>query len=76
MLRISKFPSAAPALVQRLALSPARLVRPDYQVEAYGHLAAAYAVVASDADCCIGTRAAAQALGSASFLSRASDTIW
>ena len=32
-----------------------------YQVEAYGHLAAAYAVVAGDADCCIATRSAAQA---------------
>lgn len=33
------------------------------QVEAYGHLAAAYAVLAGDADCCIATRSAAQAFG-------------
>lgn len=34
-----------------------------YRVEAYGHLAAAYAVLAGNADCCIATRSAAQAFG-------------
>jgi len=57
--------SGARALADRLlreaGLAPSR-VR-GYQVEAYGHLAAAYAVVAGDADCCIATRAAAQAFG-------------
>lgn len=55
--------SGARALADRLlkeaGLAPGR-VR-GYQVEAYGHLAAAYAVAAGDADCCIATRAAAQA---------------
>ncbi|MEZ5354142.1 MAG: substrate-binding domain-containing protein [Bryobacteraceae bacterium] len=34
-----------------------------YRVEAQGHLAAAYAVFAGDADCCLVTRSAAQAFG-------------
>jgi putative molybdopterin biosynthesis protein len=57
--------SGARALADRLLreahLAPSR-VR-GYQVEAYGHLAAAYAVHAGDADCCIATRSAAQAFG-------------
>jgi molybdate-binding protein len=34
-----------------------------YQRIAAGHLAAAYAVVAGDADCCLATRSAARAFG-------------
>lgn len=34
-----------------------------YRSEVYGHLVAAYAVVAGEADCCIATRSAAQAFG-------------
>jgi molybdate-binding protein/DNA-binding XRE family transcriptional regulator len=34
-----------------------------YEVEAYGHLAAAHAVLAGEADCCIATRSAAQTFG-------------
>ncbi len=57
--------SGSRALLDRLlhkADLPASRVR-GYQSEAYGHLAAAYAVVAGEADCCIATRAAAQAFG-------------
>jgi molybdate-binding protein len=57
--------SGARALADRLmrqADVAASRVR-GYQAEAYGHLAAAYAVLAGDADCCIATRSAAQAFG-------------
>jgi molybdate-binding protein len=57
--------SGARALADRLLkeadLAPSR-VR-GYRVEAYGHLAAAYAVAVGDSDCCIATRSAAQAFG-------------
>lgn len=57
--------SGARALMDRLmkkaGLAPGR-VR-GYRMEAHGHLAAAYAVVAGTADCSIGTRSAARAFG-------------
>lgn len=57
--------SGARALADRLlkeaGLAPSRIQ--GYHVEAYGHLAAAYAVAAAKADCCIATRSAARAFG-------------
>jgi molybdate-binding protein len=51
----------ADRLLREAGLPPSR-VR-GYQIEAYGHLAAAYAVAAGEADCCIATRSAARTFG-------------
>jgi molybdate-binding protein/DNA-binding XRE family transcriptional regulator len=48
-------------LLRDAAISPRSI--PGYSRIATGHLAAAYAVVAGDADCCIATRSAAHAFG-------------
>ena len=57
--------SGSRALLDRLldeAGIPAKRV-PGYDRVAYGHLAAAYSVLASEADCCLATRSAAQTFG-------------
>jgi Periplasmic molybdate-binding protein/domain len=57
--------SGSRALADRLlkkAGLPSSRVR-GYDVEAHGHLAAAYTVYSGTADCCIATRSAAQAFG-------------
>ncbi|MBL0159860.1 MAG: helix-turn-helix domain-containing protein [Bryobacterales bacterium] len=57
--------SGSRALADRLLAAagiPAKRVS-GYDRLAYGHLAAAYAVLAGEADCCLATRSAAQAFG-------------
>lgn len=57
--------SGSRALLDRLLTNagvPTEKVR-GYERIAYGHLAAAYAVLNGDADCCLATRSAAQAFG-------------
>ena len=46
-----------------------------YDRVAYGHLAAAHAVLVGEADCCVATRSAAQTLASISYHSAASNMI-
>lgn len=57
--------SGARALLDQLlkqACIPAKSV-PGYQRIAHGHLAAAYAVLSNEADCCLATRSAARTFG-------------
>jgi len=57
--------SGSRALLDRLLAEagvPAKRVN-GYERTAYGHLAAAYAVVSGDVDCCLATRSAAQTFG-------------
>ncbi|MBI2689713.1 MAG: helix-turn-helix domain-containing protein [Acidobacteria bacterium] len=48
-------------LLREAGIAPKRIV--GYDRVAYGHLAAAYAVLANEADCCLATRSAAQTFG-------------
>lgn len=48
-------------LLAEAGVPPRKVV--GYDRVAYGHLAAAYAVLAGEADCCLATRSAAQAFG-------------